>query len=1184
MNKEDDELYNVEKYSDNDLFTMLDLTNPSDRELEAKILMEIDKYTEINDSTAEKLKVFFEQVYKHFFEDEDIDSEYTEEDVFHEGFTTANDDDSKIVMGKNTIEQTNVNLKKIEPRVRSITTNLNYDKSALNPLLKETQKRILQLDSSFRDFENYKISTNYLINLSEVLHNVVSLKLHSVNIPYTWYNVGSNSDANLFLLKGVTPGVENVYEFKFEIAAGTYDITEMTTALNESVATLATTYPEVNFGTTKVEYNEKTTRLELTLDIKNIFTEIQYYLYFATNTNAFDVDVRQETIPSFLGFSTNVIPEEIALPTPSGVEGIVVPVEDTYTINSIYSNFQYMYAATGSTTGTPNSLDPLDKFQVIVEERDSDGIITTPGNNYLTFINYEGPGNYDPGTSVVLNTVTVTFIETNGDYTRGTIMEAVNRALLSSSSFTQNTMFQVFDVSYDSREVSGDPLTSVTMQRFQIIFTFEPSVVTYTTNMKQIVIFPDESDSSFTYPLWTGSNSVFMFDENIVFSQPNSIQGDIRPVSTIYDITSSPIIRVECTKPLYNNTFNNYSITLDNAAYTMNEYVGIINYTEQYKNSEINTKFALINPGTTKQYINSDVFYDIGSNKVRMQFDMLTSFDQTDYTLDMTTCFLSMSTFLTLMSPTISITDPTLNEFTGSTLISIFPFTIDNTNKTIDVSPKLLQGNSSVGTYTLTFPEGTYLSASQLTSAINNTFCTIQGENDGNDPAVSLNGLNMVQTRLSYVESGANYDWRFTYVIVNKMSDQNYEVIFEDPVATYPNNDGGTGTSWNSYLGFTETSYELVSSSVNDYTSEIVSDNNVYVDPDKTITIDETNNTFLFSPYSTIKGLYEPDNSSQIDIVVPDGTYGVYQLYNELNNLFNLTTDTNGTIIYSNFNSDGEESAVLQININKMFSAEDYELIFYNETKVVMECNMVNNTSATIGTGSRRTTTWDVTIGWLMGFRTYPIYQLSPTNINNALYVTVNNYTYNSTTKIITLTGDASVDMHIYKNLYLILDDFTQNHLNDGLVTGIRKNPHAEPASYSSGGTRICNPITNESQSSIFNSKNPGQALTERQLYAANIITEENKLYQTKKIYSDPPYVKDMFGLIPLKLGSLTHGDILTEFGGMLQDNDRKYFGPVNITKMNIKLLNDRGDILDLNGANWSFSVVFEYLYNFSGI
>jgi len=108
--------------------------------------------------------------------------------------------------------------------------------------------------------------------------------------------------------------------------------------------------------------------------------------------------------------------------------------------------------------------------------------------------------------------------------------------------------------------------------------------------------------------------------------------------------------------------------------------------------------------------------------------------------------------------------------------------------------------------------------------------------------------------------------------------------------------------------------------------------------------------------------------------------------------------------------------------------------------------------------------------------------------------------------------------------------------------------------------------------------------LTENQLYAANIIAQDNFIRQTTRIYSDPPFVKDMFALIPIKVSGLQQGDVFTEYGGTLQDNDRKYFGPVNISKVSIKLLNDHGDVINLNGGNWSFSLVFEYLYNMKGI
>jgi hypothetical protein len=50
------------------------------------------------------------------------------------------------------------------------------------------------------------------------------------------------------------------------------------------------------------------------------------------------------------------------------------------------------------------------------------------------------------------------------------------------------------------------------------------------------------------------------------------------------------------------------------------------------------------------------------------------------------------------------------------------------------------------------------------------------------------------------------------------------------------------------------------------------------------------------------------------------------------------------------------------------------------------------------------------------------------------------------------------------------------------------------------------------------------------------------------------------------------------EFGGTMQNQDRKYYGPVRIQKFSIKLMNDKGQIVDLNGANFSISIICEIL------
>ena len=64
-------LYNVNDYTDVELYTLLDLVNPTDRELEAKILMQIHKYDKIGTKSSQKLSSFFDDIYNHFFETED---------------------------------------------------------------------------------------------------------------------------------------------------------------------------------------------------------------------------------------------------------------------------------------------------------------------------------------------------------------------------------------------------------------------------------------------------------------------------------------------------------------------------------------------------------------------------------------------------------------------------------------------------------------------------------------------------------------------------------------------------------------------------------------------------------------------------------------------------------------------------------------------------------------------------------------------------------------------------------------------------------------------------------------------------------------------------------------------------------------------------------------------------------
>lgn len=1220
-----DDVYNIEKYTEEELFTMLDLNNPSDRELEMKLLTTIDRYGEIEGEDSSKIKAFFQEAYEYFFPPAStIQDDGKSDDI--EGMTTSNTELQS--QNQNPPLITNQNQTQNQEQQIVQTTDLEYGKSSLNPLLKETQKRVLQLDSQFRNYGNYPSSTDYIINLSEVLNNVVSLRLHSISIPFTWYNVSNVYNANYFRLKGNVDGINTEeFDLKFEIVPGSYNAEELVVAVNDAIDVVKAANTDIDFGTTQATYNVFTSKINFVFDIQQIYNESNFFLYFGKITNAFDEDVRSETIPGFLGFANIVIPKFQS--SNATTTSTYTSVPNTYSLESVYSNFQYSLQITGITTSSEdvdarnaiktNHYDPNAQFYLVK----NDATQNVVGNNYFTIISYEGPGIYNAETSIVLDTAVIEFGTSTGLYTRETLLQLINTAMLSNEKLSNNSFLHVFNAAFENTDGS-----MTTLQRFQMMMLLNRKTTTKKKNAKQVVLFPDEqavfdgmsNEEKTQYwagPLWTGLNSCFLFDENTNYASPNTVKSEATPVSSRYEMTSSPTLQLRCTKSLYDNEYNNRTITLapatDDDGYTLHDYVGIYNYTDQYKQSELNTKLQSIQDENgqtiTNGFVDAQAFYDVGSNRVRMQCKILTYFNENDYLLDMTNSF-----FLDLFPA--SLTSNYQPDGTPITNINaaniVFPFSITSTNDHIVIKQRNSTGLKDIPDYTLEFRIGIYRTMTELITMVNATFAAIQGTRDKNN--TELHGLNMSQSKVTRQSTSTI---EFTCSITNKLTQNDYEVVLSDTKSDYENpwidtdgneryyierenvldaegNETGevlvrkntpssasqpfTGTSWSALLGFTQTTYSLQSIEKR-ATRELVAERDVMQDPAKTMLIDSEyleNNTIFFTPQSTVSGLKGSQGLKKVTLSVPSGLYSLYQLYNQINSELAAIPETKDSIIYSAFDG-GNEYSVFQMNINESYTAKDYVLMFYDETEPIVQ-NVKTVTNNSFGT-----TAWDVSIGWLMGFRSQAKFDFCDDELTSE-YNTTNNFVYDTDTGIVTMEADTCLDLSLYKNLYLIVDDFTQNHLNDGLITGVRNNPNAERPSYANNATRVCNPQTKRNQSSIFSASQPGMGLTSKQLYAANVISEENYEKQGVKLYSDPPYVKDMFALIPLKVSGLSQGSIFTEYGGTLQDNDRKYFGPVNITKLKIQLLNDHGDVIDLNGNNWSFSLVFEYLYNMKGV
>jgi hypothetical protein len=224
------------------------------------------------------------------------------------------------------------------------------------------------------------------------------------------------------------------------------------------------------------------------------------------------------------------------------------------------------------------------------------------------------------------------------------------------------------------------------------------------------------------------------------------------------------------------------------------------------------------------------------------------------------------------------------------------------------------------------------------------------------------------------------------------------------------------------------------------------------------------------------------------------------------------------------------------------------------------------------------------TLGWLMGYRLpiVPIYT-SPGN-----------------------TAVAIIDLYGPKYFILVLDDYNQNHINNGLITITETSKKlAMPSYYNTSLPYICvpnspNPLINavdnvtNGETNIFGLTDKietgigdrpvllpsaPRTLTNAQLYTINEIMKNRE--QNTTFRGKAPTNSDTFALIPIKKGGISTGDLYVEFGGTMQDNKRVYFGPVNIDRMRIKLVDDRGYTVDLHGAEWCFTMKAELLYQY---
>jgi hypothetical protein len=102
----------------------------------------------------------------------------------------------------------------------------------LNPNYKNIQKKVINIDSSFRD-DNTSIS-NYVLDLSEPLYNVISLSLLSVEIPLSYYVFDSSYGNTVFYIYNSTGPTYTAVN----IDNGNYSYSELQTEIQQKLTAI----------------------------------------------------------------------------------------------------------------------------------------------------------------------------------------------------------------------------------------------------------------------------------------------------------------------------------------------------------------------------------------------------------------------------------------------------------------------------------------------------------------------------------------------------------------------------------------------------------------------------------------------------------------------------------------------------------------------------------------------------------------------------------------------------------------------------------------------------------------------------------------------------------------------------------------------------------------------------------
>ncbi len=205
-------------------------------------------------------------------------------------------------------------------------------------------------------------------------------------------------------------------------------------------------------------------------------------------------------------------------------------------------------------------------------------------------------------------------------------------------------------------------------------------------------------------------------------------------------------------------------------------------------------------------------------------------------------------------------------------------------------------------------------------------------------------------------------------------------------------------------------------------------------------------------------------------------------------------------------------------------------------------------------------------LGWHLGFRTF-----QGSNISNQ-YITMDYELPGQGT----ITADAVATVPHIKYFIVVVEDFNNNQTTDTMVQSNIKQENSKPSTYFTQDPYL-SALTPDNLTNYLETI-PHRTLTKSQLYTIAQQNQEKINLGLQNTRLDVHAPNQVLAMIPFEESKAHWGSLY------FADKNkylREYHSPTTLDRLQVKLYDDKGYLLNLNGSNWCMTLLTNNLYKY---